>query len=263
MGGSAKAAAGAAKGERRAIHATLGDPAIQHDFRRSGGWCLRCRTSQGTTQGDPSSSVVGTRPRQPDLQTNPMQPDDRALEAYSRFVARRARGDGASFADFVAAHPDISVQLQALDERYRDWQSVFERLSSESHAAATEAKAAMDSKSGRPDSLLWQLKRKLPRSDRYQLLGEIGRGGMGVVVKVWDEELQRHLAMKVVLGTEGEDKAGQGASQPDPRTLGRFLEEAQITGQLEHPCIVPVHELGLGADGQVYFTMRLVKGEDL
>ena len=192
-----------------------------------------------------------------------MQPDDRALEAYSFFVSRRARGDDASFADFVAAHPDISVQLQALDERYRDWQSVFERLSSESRAAATEAKAAMDSKSGRPDSLLWQLKRKLPRSDRYQLLGEIGRGGMGVVVKVWDEELQRHLAMKVVLGTEGEDKAGQGASQPDPRTLGRFLEEAQITGQLEHPCIVPVHELGLGADGQVYFTMRLVKGEDL
>ena len=192
-----------------------------------------------------------------------MQPDDRALEAYSRFVSRRARGDGASFADFVAAHPEISVQLHALDERYRDWQSVLERLSSESRAADTEAKAAMDSKSGRPDSLLWQLKRKLPRSDRYQLLGEIGRGGMGVVVKVWDEELQRHLAMKVVLGTEGEDKAGQGASQPDPRTLGRFLEEAQITGQLEHPCIVPVHELGLGADGQVYFTMRLVKGEDL
>ncbi|MCP3914768.1 MAG: hypothetical protein GY711_04310 [bacterium] len=45
--------------------------------------------------------------------------------------------------------------------------------------------------------------------------------------------------------------------------LGRFLEEAQVTGQLDHPGIVPVHELGLDAGGRVYFTMKLVKGEDL
>jgi formylglycine-generating enzyme required for sulfatase activity/serine/threonine protein kinase len=85
---------------------------------------------------------------------------------------------------------------------------------------------------------------------------------MGAVIRVWDEDLRRTLAMKVVLGKE--DKAGKGPTPPvDSKTLGRFLEEAQITGQLDHPGIVPVHELGLGADGQVYFTMRLVKGEDL
>ena len=43
----------------------------------------------------------------------------------------------------------------------------------------------------------------------------------------------------------------------------RFLEEAQVTGQLDHPGIVPVHELGLDSEGRVYFTMKLVKGEDL
>ncbi|MBU0719603.1 MAG: protein kinase, partial [Planctomycetes bacterium] len=49
----------------------------------------------------------------------------------------------------------------------------------------------------------------------------------------------------------------------DAGILTRFLEEAQVTGQLEHPGIVPVHELGLDASGRVYFTMRLVRGETL
>ncbi len=66
--------------------------------------------------------------------------------------------------------------------------------------------------------------------------------------------------MKVVLG-----KAEQTGETPkvDSKTLGRFLEEAQVTGQLDHPGIVPVHELGLDSEGQVYFTMKLVKGQDL
>jgi WD40 repeat protein len=49
----------------------------------------------------------------------------------------------------------------------------------------------------------------------------------------------------------------------ESRQIGRFLEEAQITGQLDHPGIVPVHELGLNDAGQLYFTMRLVRGRDL
>ena len=67
--------------------------------------------------------------------------------------------------------------------------------------------------------------------------------------------------MKVVLG-KGESGKGD-TPRVDPKTLGRFLEEAQVTGQLDHPGIVPVHELGLDSDGQVYFTMKLVKGRDL
>ena len=81
---------------------------------------------------------------------------------------------------------------------------------------------------------------------------------MGAVLRVWDEDLRRHLAMKVMLG-KGVRRAG-GARSGSPTTLARFLEEAQVTGQLDHPGIVPVHELGLDAEGRVYFTMRLVKG---
>ncbi|MDE0887126.1 MAG: protein kinase [Myxococcota bacterium] len=68
--------------------------------------------------------------------------------------------------------------------------------------------------------------------------------------------------MKVVLGKENPAKPGD-TPPVDDKSLGRFLEEAQITGQLDHPCVVPGHELGIDATGQVYFTMRLVEGRDL
>jgi len=113
-----------------------------------------------------------------------------------------------------------------------------------------------------PDATAQILERLLShgaRGTRYQARGEVARGGMGVILRVWDEDLRRELAMKVVLGEEGEAGTGTVA----PKMLGRFLEEAQVTGQLDHPGIVPVHELGLDERGSVYFTMRLVKGRDL
>ena len=97
-----------------------------------------------------------------------------------------------------------------------------------------------------------------PAAKRYRNDGEIARGGMGAIMKVWDVDLRRALAMKVILG--GDHPAPDG-STPDAR-LDRFLEEAQITGQLDHPGVVPVHELGVDDDGRVYFTMRLVRGRD-
>lgn len=114
----------------------------------------------------------------------------------------------------------------------------------------------------RPPSsgLVGRLKARVVASTRYRLDGEIGRGGMGAILEVWDEDLRRKLAMKVALG-RGEGSSG--ADELDPRLVARFLEEAQVTGQLEHPGIVPVHELGLDENGQVYFTMRLVRGRDL
>ncbi|MCB9872313.1 MAG: protein kinase [Planctomycetes bacterium] len=86
------------------------------------------------------------------------------------------------------------------------------------------------------------------------MLGEIARGGMGIVLRVRDGDLRRKLAMKVV--------RDEGAAA-DARTIGRFLEEAQITSQLDHPGIVPVHEIGVGDDGRPFMTMRLVRGDTL
>ncbi|MAB78742.1 MAG: hypothetical protein CMJ89_05245 [Planctomycetes bacterium] len=96
-------------------------------------------------------------------------------------------------------------------------------------------------------------------SARYTLGGEVGRGGMGAVLEVWDVDLQRKLAMKVVLE---QDHPGS-VSTANSMAVARFLEEAQVTGQLDHPGIVPVHELGLDEQKRVYFTMRLVRGRPL
>jgi len=119
-----------------------------------------------------------------------------------------------------------------------------------------------DSTGAASGRLLERLGTREPKSSRYKLEGEVARGGMGAILRVWDEDLRRHLAMKVVLGSA--KSAGEpGTSAVDGRVLARFLEEAQVTGQLDHPGIVPVHELGLDAEGRVYFTMKLVKGRDL
>ncbi len=88
---------------------------------------------------------------------------------------------------------------------------------------------------------------------KYQISGEIARGGMGVIVKGHDTDLGRDVALKVL------DK--ELAKRPE--VVQRFVEEAQIGGQLQHPGIVPVYELGLMADDSPYFTMKLVKGRTL
>jgi formylglycine-generating enzyme required for sulfatase activity/tRNA A-37 threonylcarbamoyl transferase component Bud32 len=106
------------------------------------------------------------------------------------------------------------------------------------------------------DAIVARLAGRGAPHERYRVDGEFARGGMGVILEVWDEDLHRPLAMKVQLPRE------RAENEPD-RSLGRFLEEAQVTGQLEHPGIVPVHELGTTAEGNVYFTMKLVRGRDL
>ncbi|HTU22266.1 MAG TPA: protein kinase [Gemmataceae bacterium] len=86
---------------------------------------------------------------------------------------------------------------------------------------------------------------------RYLLEGEIARGGMGAVLRAVDCDIRREVAVKYLL------------DQSDPRKKTRFVEEAQITGQLEHPNIVPIHELGVDAKGHLFFSMKMVHGRSL
>jgi serine/threonine protein kinase len=98
--------------------------------------------------------------------------------------------------------------------------------------------------------------------ERYTQLGEYARGGMGRVLLVSDTYLNRNIALKELLpeymSLEGE--APTPVSQSVQFTA-RFLQEARITGQLEHPGIVPVYELGHRRDGSLYYTMKLVRGK--
>jgi serine/threonine protein kinase len=92
-----------------------------------------------------------------------------------------------------------------------------------------------------------------PPDRRYVIVKPIARGGMGSVLEVYDRNLRRSVAMKVL----------RKELRSHREWLARFLEEAHITGGLEHPGIVPVHELGISSGGHLYFTMKKVEGLSL
>ncbi len=90
-------------------------------------------------------------------------------------------------------------------------------------------------------------------SSAYELGRFLAKGGMGAILSARDTSIQRTVAVKVIL---------TGAEATDEH-VHRLITEARITGQLEHPHIVPLHELGVTKDGVVYYTMRLVEGVTL
>jgi tRNA A-37 threonylcarbamoyl transferase component Bud32/tetratricopeptide (TPR) repeat protein len=87
----------------------------------------------------------------------------------------------------------------------------------------------------------------------YDLLHEIGRGGMGVVYRARDRALDREVAVKIL----------QDKYAPDSGTARRFVDEARITGQLQHPAIPAVYQVGTLADGRPFLAMKLIKGQTL
>ena len=87
----------------------------------------------------------------------------------------------------------------------------------------------------------------------YRYVRRLGSGGMGEVLLVHDPKINRHLAMKII-----HERLVGSQSQ-----LVRFIKEAQICAQLQHPNIVPVYDLSRLEDGRVYFTMKEIKGRSL
>ena len=90
-------------------------------------------------------------------------------------------------------------------------------------------------------------------AQRFRTIRPHARGGLGEVFVAMDEELQREVALKEILAEHADDG--------DCRV--RFLREAEVTGRLEHPGIVPVYGLGVYPDRRPFYTMRFIKGESL
>ena len=95
--------------------------------------------------------------------------------------------------------------------------------------------------------------RGLASLGRFQLQAELGRGGMGRVMEARDPESRRSVAVKVIIDP----------SRVTEAQLARFVAEAQITSQLEHPNIVPVYDMGATGGGDLYFVMKKVEGRSL
>jgi serine/threonine protein kinase len=91
-------------------------------------------------------------------------------------------------------------------------------------------------------------------SGRIRVLGELGSGAMAEVLRGYDTKLRREVALKVTRLTRKEIPRQE---------LARFAEEAQIMAQLEHPNVVPVHDLGTSPEGHGYFSMKLIPGRSL
>mgnify|MGYP000342025591 FL=1 len=93
----------------------------------------------------------------------------------------------------------------------------------------------------------------LDPGERFELGKQLGAGASGQVFRAQDRLLGRTVAMKIVDATIDEDQ----------QLLARFLSEAQATGQLEHPNIVPIYEFGVLDDGRPFYTMREMRGQSL
>lgn len=89
--------------------------------------------------------------------------------------------------------------------------------------------------------------------DRYAIEAKLGEGGMGEVFQITDSKFERQVAIKTLRPDLAQDSVA----------LSRFLQEAKVTGRLEHPAIPPVHDMGIDGSGQHYFTMKLVRGKTL
>ncbi|MES2571636.1 MAG: protein kinase, partial [Verrucomicrobiota bacterium] len=95
-----------------------------------------------------------------------------------------------------------------------------------------------------------EMVREMLTASKYRLMTTIARGGMGVIIQARDVRIRRTVAMKVM-------KTGTQFSREN---VLRFVDEAQLTGQLEHPNIVPVYELGVDDQGEMFYAMKHVKG---
>lgn len=96
------------------------------------------------------------------------------------------------------------------------------------------------------------VERPSPESARYEIGERIGEGGMGTVYLARDREMEREVALKVLRSLH-----------PSEDERGRILREARILASLEHPGIVPVHDVGTLEDGRVFYVMKRVRGERL
>lgn len=88
--------------------------------------------------------------------------------------------------------------------------------------------------------------------ERYSVIKEVGRGGMGTVYLAHDNVLDRDVALKV-----------SNAARPDPALEARVRTEALVLARLEHPGIVPIHDVGTLPDGRLFYIMKLVRGRTL
>ena len=179
--------------------------------------------------------------------------DDRVNDAILLYLQAVERGEAVDREKFLAEHAEIAEELNSFFGNQAQFQQVAE-------AATLPPVASIEQRSFDHDqTTLVPATTAIPSAGEvvryfgdYELLLEIARGGMGVVYKAWQVNLNRVVALKMIL-------AGQLAG---PQDVQRFYTEAKAAAQLDHPGIVPVFEVGQN-EGQHFFSMGFVEGKSL
>jgi tetratricopeptide (TPR) repeat protein len=175
-------------------------------------------------------------------------------------VLREEAGEGPRLEDYLRRFPHLDAALRDLFAVHRVLESSEPLFADDAPSggvtpspsvtpdgcvSSPRSAGAADSVPGRPANGL--------AVRGYEVVGELGRGGMGVVYQARDPALGRDIAIKVLR----EDYRGR------PDAEQRFLAEAQVTGQLQHPGVPPVHQVGRLADGRPFLAMKLIQGRTL
>jgi serine/threonine protein kinase/tetratricopeptide (TPR) repeat protein len=169
-------------------------------------------------------------------------------------AARRAAVEALADVHVVAQNGDVEKSLAAIPAA-RSMRESLARLA-DADIAASLGRVAMASKHADDDddrTASYPVGTATSNGQRFRVLRPHARGGLGSVFVALDTELNREVALKQILDHRADD----------PKSRQRFLVEAEITGGLEHPGIVPVYGLGTYAGGRPFYAMRLVKGDSL
>ncbi len=235
-----------------------------------------------------TASVLAPSPVLPTSAVAVAAPSDAELgsveELLIEFLGRNSIDAAEPFDALCAAHPS---KANALRELHAQWAMLDRVLGQREDAAPLDAPQLESPNAASPNAaspnaaspnaalpnsgqsggppprpeLLDRLSTQSAPSRRYEIECELAHGGMGVVYRAWDRDLRRVVAMKVL--RDERLRVDRADPRLRDRALARFIDEAQITGQLDHPGIVPVHEIGLDAEGRVFFIMPLVRGREL
>lgn len=190
--------------------------------------------------------------------TQPLNGDEAAVLASAEELFVNFAGEfgdvGNDPASLFAAHPQLEDHLRTLHRAWVRGDAMLRELCAEESLVSRVHGGLDDVNADAKDGEFVASLQARDFEARYELGRELGQGGMGVVLSVRDRVLGRDLAMKIMRG---------GPAGRQRRMLRRFLDEAAVIARLEHPGIVPIHELGVDSAGQVYFTMPLIRGRTL
>jgi hypothetical protein len=163
-------------------------------------------------------------------------------ELAEEFLARYRAGEHPALSDYIRHHPELADRIREVFPMLIVMEEVGSKTASTEIGFDHDQGMPVGSDLGTPNATV-----------RYRILEPIGQGGMGAVLKGRDENLDREIAVKVLLQ--------QYSNHPD--LVKRFFREAQITAQLQHPGIPPIHAFGRQSDGRPFFAMKLIQGRTL